>query len=104
MAKIVGAKIQEKVAYTREDGTPGEINAVEFRCVVKDVGAGIVGSDVKRYKAQIADLPAIFNVSKIDNVTEFCKNLFDKEVRLQTTASAFDGKVTERLVDVTILK
>lgn len=100
MAKIVGVKITENKEYKREDGTEGSINSVEFRCIVKDLGDGVHGFDVKRYKAKIEDLPQIFNVEHVNNVTEFCKKLLNRDCIIQTSASTFEGKLTERLVDV----
>lgn len=101
MAKIIGAKIKENVTFKREDGTEGVINNVEFRCVVKDVGAGIVGGNVARYSVSIDELPQVFDVAKIDNVLDFCRSVLNRECYLDTQATAFGGKVSERLVGVT---
>ena len=101
MAKIIGAKIKENVTFKREDGTEGEVNSVEFRCVIKDVGADIVGGDVCRYSVAIEDLPEVFDVKEIKDVKQFCRGVLNRECYLDTKATAFGGKVTERLVGVT---
>ncbi|MBO5287259.1 MAG: hypothetical protein J6B34_03960 [Clostridia bacterium] len=101
MAKIVGAKIQENVEYVREDGTTGVINKVEFRCVVKDIGSDKVGSDIARYTVSIEDLEAVFNVDQpIKNVKDFCKSILNKECYIYSKPSVFDGRVSERLIEV----
>ena len=103
MAKIVGAKVQEKVSYTTEDGETKEINKVVFRCVIKDIGLDIVGSDVERYSVQISDLPAIFGVpikngqSTIDYIRQF----INRDCILETKATVYDGRLTNMLVGVT---
>ncbi len=101
MAKIIGAKIKENVTFKREDGTEGTINNVEFRCIVKDVGADIVGGDVCRYTVGIDELPQVFEVDEIKNVKEFCRSVLNRECYLDTKATAFGGKVRENLVGVT---
>lgn len=101
MAKIIGAKIKENVTFKREDGTEGVINSVEFRCIIKDVGAGIVGCDVCRYTVSIEDLPQVFDVKEIKDVKSFCRDVLDRECYLDTKATAFGGRVSEKLVGVT---
>lgn len=109
MPRIIGAKIQENVEYEIENEKTGEkttgvINKVEFRCIVKDIGADRIGGDVARYSVSIEDLPYVFGVQSVGNsVTEFCKKVIDKECLFETRASAFGGKVTERLVGVTFV-
>ena len=101
MAKIIGAKIKENVTFKREDGTEGEVNSVEFRCVIKDVGADIVGGDVCRYSVNIEDLPEVFDVKEIKDVKNFCRSVLNRECYLDTKATAFGGRVCEKLVGVT---
>ncbi|MGM9645946.1 MAG: hypothetical protein ACI3XS_04600 [Eubacteriales bacterium] len=105
MSKIVGAKIRENQTYTKPDGSEGVINSVDFRCVVRDAGEGIVGYDVRRYSAKIDDLKYIFGLdpSSYGNITDYVKSLLCRECILETKASAFDGKLTEQLVGVTFL-
>lgn len=102
MARIVGAKIKENVTYKREDGTDGELNYVEFRCVIRDIGADIVGFDVERYRVQISDLPCIFDtpIKAGQGTADYIKQFIDKDCILETKSAVFDGRLSNILVHV----